>query len=596
LLLIQLEVERALRQVRIAGRFMLWLVCLCVLSLSVAQAQTARPNVIIIVSDDQGYGDFSAHGNPVLKTPNLDKLRSESVRFSDFHVAPMCTPTRGQLMTGQDALRNGATSVTAGRSFIRRGIPLMPEIFADNRYRTAMFGKWHLGDSYPNLPHQRGFEEAVYHMGWGINSIADHWLNDNFDDWYRHNGRLQQYKGYCTDVWFDLAMEWMKERAQRKDPFFLYLPTNAPHGPLWVPEKYRRPYQGQGPAAFFGMIANLDENIGRLESFLQSSGLRDNTIVIFFNDNGGTAGVNTFNAGLRGRKTQNYEGGHRAALFVRWPNGKLRAPADVDTPAQAQDILPTLISLLQLKKPAEAKFDGLSLAGLLRGSVEPFPDRKFVVQYGQTPKKWDGAVIWNKWRLVNGDELYDLKSDPAQANNVAAQRPEVFQQMRQYYEQWWAGVEPRLKDFYPISIGASQENPVRLTAVDWADVYCDNVVNCVRPGQNKNGQWHLQVEQSGAYEIALRRWPKEADAAITAGVPEYRNENRSLPAGVALPIAKARLKIAELDETKEVSAQDKEIVFNVALKGGAKLPMQSWFYDAQGRELCGAYYAYVRRK
>jgi len=344
------------------------------------------------------------------------------------------------------------------------------------------------------------------------------------------------------------------------------------------------------------MIANLDENIGRLEAFLQSSGLRDNTIVIFFNDNGGTAGVRLFNAGMRGQKTSNYEGGHRAALFVRWPNGKLRAPANVETPTQAQDLLPTLIDLLKLKKPAAAKFDGQSLAGLLRGSSQPFPDRKFVAQYGQTPTKWDGAVIWDKWRLVNGTELYDLKTDPAQAHNVAAEQPEIFRQMRQHYEQWWAGVEPLIKEFYPISIGAPQENPVRLTAVDWADVYCDNVVNCVRPGQNKNGVWHLLVERSGTYEIALRRWPKEADAAITAGVPEYRNENRTLPAGVALPIAKARLKIAEMDETKAVGAQDKEIIFNVALKAGDKLPMQSWFYDANGRELCGAYYAYVRRE
>jgi arylsulfatase A-like enzyme len=569
------------------------LICVGLLNAAFVQAQTPRPNVVLIVSDDQGYGDFSAHGNPVLKTPNLDKLRGESVRFSDFHVAPMCTPTRAQLMTGQDALRNGATSVTAGRSYIRRGIPLMSEIFQQNRYRTALFGKWHLGDSYPNWPHQRGFDEAVHHMGWGINSLADHWLNDNFDDWYRHNGKLEQYKGYCTDVWFDLSMNWMKERAAKQEPFFLYLPTNAPHGPLWVADKYSQPYQGKGPAAFFGMIANLDENIGRLEAFLQASGLRDNTIVLFFNDNGGTAGVRTFNAGMRGQKTTNYEGGHRAALFVRWPNGRLQSK-DVDTPAQVQDLLPTLIELLKLKKPARAKFDGVSIASLLRGGS--LPDRKFVVQYGQTPKKWDAAVVWNKWRLVNGEELYDLKTDPAQEQNVAAQHPEIFQQLRRHYETWWAGVEPRLNDFYHISLGAPQENPVTLTAIDWANVYCDNVVNCVRPGQKQNGVWHVRIERSGAYEIALRRWPKEADAALTANLPAVKIENRAWPAGVALPIARARLKIGGADENKAVAATDQEAVFNVTLKAGARLAMQSWFYDPQGNELCGAYYAYVRRK
>ncbi|GEM_PF-972385 len=153
-----------------------------------------------------------------------------------------------------------------------------------------------------------------------------------------------------------------------------------------------------------------------------------------------------------------------------------------------------------------------------------------------------------------------------------------------------------MKDFYHVSLGAARENPVTLTAIDWADVYCDNVVNCVRPGQKQNGVWHVQIEQSGDYEIALRRWPKEADAALTAGVPATSFENRSWPAGVALPIAKARLKLAATDETKTVSANDKEAVFRVTLKAGAQLSMQSWFYDANGNELCGAYYAYVRRK
>src|SRR5262245_28484003 len=198
-------------------------------------AHAARPNVIIVLSDDQGYGDFGRHGNPVLKTPNLDRLAEQSVRLTDFHVAPMCTPTRGQLLTGMDACRNGATSVSAGRSFVRPGIPLMPEMFAAAGYKTALFGKWHLGDSFPHLPHHRGFGEAVYHLGWGITSMADTWQNDLFNGRFRHNGVLQEYPGYCTDVWFDLSLAWMKERKDRSEPFLLYLPTNAPHGPHWVP-------------------------------------------------------------------------------------------------------------------------------------------------------------------------------------------------------------------------------------------------------------------------------------------------------------------------------------------------------------------------
>jgi arylsulfatase len=558
------------------------------------------PNVIIILSDDQGYGDFSCHGNPVLKTPNLDKLHSQSIRLTDFHVAPMCTPTRGQLLTGQDALRNGAASVSAGRSFMRRGIPTMADVFAACGYKTALFGKWHLGDSYPHLPHYRGFQESVYHLGWGITAMADTWENDCFDGRFFHNGVLKRYKGYCTDVWFDLAMRWLKERQTKGEPFFLYLPTNAPHGPHWVPDRYKQPYQGKGPAAFFGMIANLDENVGRLEQFLADTGLRDNTLVIYLNDNGGTAGVRVFNAGLRAGKTTYYEGGHRAACFLRWPNGKLGPPRDIDQLTQVQDLLPTLIDLCQLEKPASARFDGHSLAGLLRGMQAELPDRILVVQYGEQPggqklEKWRCAVLWNKWRLVHGQELYDLRIDPGQRKNVAREQPDIVTKLRDHYEKWWQEIAPRLDDFEPISIGAEQQNPVTLSAADWAKIYCDNMQN-LRSGKDSNGPWHVLVEQDGLYEIRLRRWPKEADAAIAVGVPEFQAVDGRLPAGKALPIAKARLRIADLDETRPVGPSDKEVLFTLRLKAGHKLPMESWFYDASGNELCGAYFAYVERK
>lgn len=556
-----------------------------------------RPNVIIILSDDQGYGDFSCHGNPVLKTPNLDRLHDQAIRLTDFHVAPMCTPTRGQLMTGLDALHSGASSVCAGRSFIRRGIPTMAEIFAAHGYRTGHFGKWHLGDSYPNLPHQRGFEETVYHLGWGITSMADLWQNDCFDGRFCHNGKLQQYKGYCTDLWFDLSIDWLKQRVERKEPFFLYLPTNAPHAPHWVAEKYKQPYAGRGPDGFFGMIANLDENIGRLETFLNENGLRDNTILIFMHDNGGTAGVKLFNAGMRGHKTEYYEGGHRAACFIRWPAGQLGQPRDVDTLTEIQDLLPTLISseFCGLQIGPQVHFDGTRLSGLLKGTEKALSDRMLVVQYGQRPTKWDSAVMWNKFRLVKGEELYDLADDPGQAKDVSTARPEIVKKMRDHYESWWAGVEPTLEDFSPISIGAAEENPVTLSSADWANVYCDNMGN-LRQGLNRNGPWHVLVEQQGEYEIALRRWPKEADSPISAGVPTFKAVDGELPPGKALPISSARLKIANFDETKSVGAQDKEVLFTVRLNSGAKLPMQSWLYDSAGQELCGAYFAYVRRK
>lgn len=568
----------------------------------VAEAASKRPNVLVILSDDQGYGDVSAHGNPALKTPNLDKLHSESIRLTDFHVAPMCTPTRGQLLSGLDALHSGASSVCAGRSFLRRGTPTMPEIFRQNGYRTGHFGKWHLGDSYPNLPHQRGFEETVYHLGWGITSMADTWLNDCFDGRYFHNGELKKYPGYCTDVWFDLAMQYMRERKQADEPFFVYLPTNAPHGPHWVAEKYKQPYAKLGPqlAAFFGMIANLDENMGRLDTFLRESQLYDDTIVIYFNDNGATAGKNFYNAGMRGHKTTYYDGGHRAICFIRWPGGQLRPVGDLSELTQVQDLLPTLCELCEVTPSATsaekpAKFDGTSLAGLLRGTQQMLPERTLVVQYGQEPKKFESCVLRGKWRLVKGEELYDIASDLAQENDLAQKHPEIVKQLRDHYEQWWAGIEPRLYDFSPVSIGAEQENPVTLCSADWANVYCDNM-NDLRTGKRINGPWHILVERAGEYEIELRRWPREADAAVTAGVPRFQAVDGFMQPGQPLPIARMRLTIGEaLDETKPVAADDKGVRFTAKLPAG-KTTMQSWCLDAQGEEICGAYFAYVRLK
>lgn len=563
-----------------------------------AQAPAAaarKPNVIVFLTDDNGYGDLSCHGNPVLRTPHFDRLHDESVRLTDFHVAPMCTPTRGQLMTGKDALRNGASSVCAGRSFLRPGIPTMAEIFASAGYRTAMFGKWHLGDSYPNLPHQRGFQEAVYHLGWGITSMADLWENDYFDGRFRHNGTLTSYKGFCTDVFFKLAMDWIKSVRSSDQPFFLYLPTNAAHGPHWVAERYRKPYAGKGPAAFFGLMANLDENLGRLDDFLGAENLKDNTIFIYLNDNGATAGGTVYNAGMRGRKTEYYEGGHRAACFVRWPAGGLKAPADVAALTEVQDLLPTLIDLCRIPTPAGASFDGASLARLLRGEPGPPMSRTLVVQYGQVPAKWDCAVMHDRWRFVLGKELYNLDTDPGQAHDVAADHPQVVARMREAYESWWAGVEPKLNDFTPIVIGSERENPVTLSAADWANVYCDNM-NDLRTGKPANGPWYVLPERDGVYHVELRRWPAEADAPIAGAVPPFRAVAGGLQAGKALPVERARLAICDFDESRPVGVTDKSVTFTVRLKAGSKVPLRTWFYDAAGHELSGAYFAYVRRE
>jgi arylsulfatase len=563
---------------------------------ALAAPSAKRPNVIVLLTDDQGYGDLSCLGNPVLKTPNMDHLHGESVRFTDFHAAPMCTPTRGQLMTGMDALHNRATSVTAGRALLQRGIPTMADAFKAGGYRTGIFGKWHLGDYYPYRPMDRGFQEAMYFRGFGMSS-APEFDNDYFNGRYLHNGVSQRFSGYCTDFWFGEAMRWMEQRRRANEPFFTYLPTNAPHGPAWVAEEFSKPYQHDGlPAAFFGMIANIDMNLGKLEKYLTESGLRDNTILVFMTDNGGTGGVPVFNAGMRARKTQLYEGGHRVPCFVRWPSGGLRKPADVDAPCGMQDVMPTLIDLCGLARPSASRFDGTSLAGLLKGTSSTLADRMIVVQYGQIPEKFDSCVLWNKWRLVKGKELYDLKTDPGQTKDVAGQNPAILRKMADHYDKWWAGIEPTLRDFCPISIGSEQENPVNLVSSDWQDIYADNPGHVLSgAGGPQGGPWNILVERGGEYEISISRWPATDNRPLNAPRPAQKMTAGSLPAGKAFPIAAARVKIADADLTAKTKPTDTAAVFRVKLAAKTRTQLHAWFQDAEGKDLCGAYYAVVKR-
>ena len=557
-------------------------------------ASAARPNILIVLVDDAGYGDFSCHGHPFLKTPHIDRLHAESVRLTDFHVAPMCSPTRGQLLTGCDGLRTGVTSVTAARTFLRPEFVTAPQIFAAAGWSTGIFGKWHLGDSYPHRPMDKGFQTAVWARGWGFTS-APEFSNTLIDGTIQRGEKAEKFPGYITDFCFDEAMAWMRGQQAKAEPFFCYLPLHAAHAPHIVPEKYLAAFAGKPAPAFFGMVANIDENMGRLDAFLRETGLRENTVVIFMTDNGGTAGVKTYNAGLRAGKVTYYEGGHRVPCFVRWPAGGLRAAGEIAAVTQVQDVLPTLLEFAGIPKPAGPAFDGVSLAPLLRGKTTALPDRTVVVQYGpgigetnnSGPKKFQSAVLWNQWRLVHGTELYDVNADRAQEHDVASTHPEIVANLRRRYEAWWSTVEPRLNDFVPLSVGAAAQNPVLLSSSDWQDAYADNA-NHVRNavGGPRGGPWNVNVERAGDYEIALRRWPFDLDAALDGNIT---------PPGKALPISSAKLTVAGQQLSAPAAAHVKEVVFRASLPAG-RTQLQAWFQDADGRDLCGAYFAKVTRR
>ncbi|MDE0428166.1 MAG: arylsulfatase [Caldilineaceae bacterium] len=563
-----------------------------------------RPNIIFVLTDDQGYGDLSCFGNPILKTPALDRLHADSVRLTDFHVAPVCTPTRGELMTGHDALRNGATFVCMGRSLLRADLPTLADILADNGYHTGHFGKWHLGDNYPYRPQDRGFHETVHHPAWGITSAADHYGNDYFDDHYRHKDEIKQYRGYCTDVWFEEAMRWMQGCHSRSEPFFAYIATNAPHGPLWVPDEYRQPYLDgirRDEASFFGMIANIDANMARLERFLLDNGIRDNTVLIFMTDNGTATGQEVYNAGMRGRKASLYEGGHRVPCFIRWPDAGLDGGCDVGGVTRGVDILPTLVDLCDLQAPDGWTCDGLSLASHMRRPDSAVLERMSVVQYGHANEgtrfgftgKDRAAVMWQNWRLVNGRELYNICEDPGQQRDVAAANPELVKRLRDDYAAWWDGVSDTITTYQPLTIGADAENPARLCSCDWAWVYADNQQGMRGPVMD-SGTWHVDAARPGLYDFTLRRWPEESGLGISDPAPVMQGVDGSWPAGKALPVSSAWLQVGRGEQTLPVPPDATGLTFRMAVEQGPTT-IKSWWRDEEGSRLAGAYYLTAER-
>ncbi len=568
------------------------------------------PNVILIITDDQGYGDLSSHGNPVLKTPHMDRFREGAVRFTDFHVAPMCSPTRGQLLTGIDAMLNGCTAVCEGRSMMRSDLPTMANFFARSGYATGHFGKWHLGDSYPHRPQDRGFQETLHHRAWGITSLADHWDNQTdpyFDPMLSHNGVDKRYEGYCTEIFFDETMSWIDKQADQSQPFFAYLATNTPHVPNIVEDAYSDPYEGSyegktKPAKFYGMIANLDENLGKLEAFLEDRGLKENTILIYLTDNGtqSTDAMRIFNYGMRDRKTSVYEGGHRVPLLVRWPEGKLAHGGDIGELTQVQDLLPTLIDLCGLKNETEIAFDGLSLAGLLKGTATQLPDRMLMVQYQSSGSPWDPAlVMWDQWRLLKPKqgrrpqdpnatlELYHLGRDPGQTKDVATDHPQIVNAMKQRYEEWYAEAKKLFDLPRWITIGNEAANPMILYAQDWVGDYCDNPRGLSQ--SSAFGYWNVIVDQPGEYEIELYRWPKESGKSLTAGWPERGDLGDS-----ARPIAAAGLTVAGTRQKAKARPNETHVSFRARLPAG-RTQLETTFYDADGEALSSAIYVHVRR-
>lgn len=457
---------------RMSGLPAIVVVLLCLNTAHAADLAGTRPNIILVMTDDQGMGDLSCMGNKVLSTPHLDRFHSMSTRFTDFHVSPTCAPTRSAIFSGRHEFRNGVTHTIKERERMALSTVTFPQLMRKAGYQTGIFGKWHLGDEDEYQPYNRGFSETFIHGAGGIGqayqgSCADFPPNRAkegryFDNAILHNDTIVNTKGFCTDVFFKAALGWIKTQHESRQPYFAYIAPNAPHGPMIAPEKYKRKFAAMGwdknTQGRYGMIENIDDNFGLLMSKLDEWNAWDNTLVIFLTDNGqaGRSGsVNgkrtpIFTAGFKTGKGSPYEGGTHVPAFWRW-KGRLGEGVDVPALTAHVDLYRTFCDLAGAKISDDVQpLDGRSLLPLLEDPHASWEDRSLFVhkgrwEKGDDPNKSrykDCAVRTTRWRFVNNTELFDISTDPFEAHDVAQSHPEVVAELRGRFDQWWQQTVP----------------------------------------------------------------------------------------------------------------------------------------------------------
>lgn len=530
------------------------------------ELESGDPNIILVITDDQGWAQVGSHGNETIQTPHLDRLASQSVEFTRFYVSPVCAPTRASLMTGRYNYRTGVVDTYVGRAMMYADEVTLAERLSHAGYRTGIFGKWHLGDNYPMRSIDQGFQESLVHKGGGIGQPSDPQGNSYFDPILQLNGKPRKYEGYCTDIFFDAALEFIQDSRQK--PFFVYIPTNAPHSPYDVPDSYIQPYLVQGltnkDARIYGMITNIDDNIGRLISRLEELKLSENTLLIFMTDNGPT--TQHFTAGLRGMKTTVYDGGIRVPFFLRWP-ARLQ-PDRIEEIAAHIDLMPTLLEAAGVEVPTTTLLDGISLLPRLEGREAALPERTIYIQShrGNVPQLYRNfAAVGSRYKLLQPLsfsekmpaeaelELYDLEADPGENRDLFSELPEVADRMRRKYESWFREVSATRSYLPPqIAIGTKHENPVILTRQDWQMVGKDGW------GDSSLGYWELSVAQTGTYEISFRfgpfQQPGEAELKVqdvSRHLPFKGDETQLTFESVQLASGNARLE-ARLHKGEEI--------------------------------------------
>jgi arylsulfatase A-like enzyme len=566
-------------------------------SLLPGQKPARRPNVLLILTDDQGWGDLSINGNTNLSTPNIDAIGRGGAVFDRFYVCPVCSPTRAELLTGRYHPRGGVRGVSTGAERLNTDEVTLADTLRAGGYATGAFGKWHNGSQPPYHPNFRGFDEY-----YGFTS--GHWAH-YFDTDMDEDGELTKGKGYLPDDLTDRAMRFMTRHQQR--PFFCYVPLNTPHSPMQVPEKFYEKFSHWEPKmkatdpaqenlamtrSALAMVENIDWNVGRLTAKLRELRLENDTIVLYFSDNG----PNSFrwNGGMRGRKGSVDEGGVRSPLLMSWP-GKIAAGRKVPQIAGAIDLLPTLSALSGVPLISRKPLDGRDLSPLLRGSNAAWPDRMIFSLWNRKI-----SVRTQQHRLDGDGRLYDMVADPAQTKDIATNEPAVATRLREAAARWREEMMPNLgPDDRPYPVGFS-----KFTYLPARDGTSSGSIQRSNKAPNASYftnwtspqdriEWNVEVMQAGTYELALRYTAEQAGSLIAATCSEATIEAR-IPAAHNPPLY--GMKEDRADRGQESFAKDfgHFVMGRIQLnKGRTKLVLRA--LEIKGAQAADIRYALLRR-
>lgn len=489
-------------------------------------------NVILIMTDDQGGWDYGFLGNKILNTPNLNAMAERGARMSRFYVSPVCTPTRANLMTGRYNYRTRAIDTYIGRAMMEPEEVTIAEVLKPAGYRTGIFGKWHLGDCYPMRPQDQGFEEVLVLRGGGIGQPSDppEGAGKYTDPVLFHNGEKKQMKGYCTDIYFDHAMKFIEQNEADNKPTFIYLATNAPHGPFDdVPEALREKYKAMDlndaygytlnpkrkneklfdkTSRVFSMIENIDQNIGRLFKHLKQIGAYDNTLVLFLNDNGPNGP--RYVGPHQGSKGSVNEGGIRSPLLAHWP-AQLKPGTVNGRIAAHYDVFPTILAATGVSKPKSLKLDGKNILPLLKNEADNWPERALFMQWhrGDEPTaRTNAAVVTQNYKMTFSKpdapgKLFQLVDDPGERHDLSQEKPAIAKRLTNQYDQWFADVSHTRPDNYApprIHVGNPKETTTVLTRQDW------RYSGPKGKGWTRDarGVWLITVEEDGNYDLKVQ--------------------------------------------------------------------------------------------